>query len=205
LGEQHRPLNSASCTGPIFLTCTNGRRDACCAKWGREMASAMTEAADHEAWQTTHLGGHRFAPTLLVLPHGSQYGWLEPDDAEPLVKAHQAGRLYRADRYRGHVGFSRPVQAAAAFLRDEIDDHRLEALALVRATRGAGTTEHQVPGHEPSGGTASLATTSLVRLRVGTTTYEVEVRHEEGQAVPSSCGADPTPSERLTPVRYQVI
>lgn len=182
-----RPLPSkgTSHSEPIFLTCTNGRRDACCAKWGRAMAEALSAAAGDQAWQTTHLGGHRFAPTLLVLPHGSQYGWLEPDDAGPLVEAHRRERLYRLDRYRGHVGFTRPVQAAAAFLRETIDCQALGALSVVHA--------------------AMDDETSRVRLRVGTETYDVQILHEEGETMALSCGATPEPTERLTPIGYRVV
>ena len=185
LADRSRSSNGAPRSEPIFLTCTNGRRDACCAKWGRAMAGAMSAAAGGQAWQTTHLGGHRFAPTLLVLPHGSQYGWLEPDDAGPLVEAHRRERLYRLDRYRGHVGFKRPVQAAAAFLREQIDCHTQGALSVVRAT-----TDDE---------------TSRVRLRTAAKTYDVQILHEEGETLALSCGGAPEPTERLTPTGYRVV
>lgn len=190
LDESARPAHATAHPDPIFLTCTNGRRDACCAKWGRAMAHAMAEEAGRHAWQTTHLGGHRFAPTLLVLPHGSQYGWLAPDVAGPLVDAHRDGRLYRLDRYRGHVGFKRPVQAAAAFLRDALDSdaldsHALNALTVVDVTRNDDTLQ--------------------VRFRVAGQTYAVPIRHTEGPTMPVSCGAAPKPTERLTPLGCRVV
>lgn len=184
LDGRRLPSKGSYHRGPIFLTCTNGRRDACCAKWGREMARAMSEAVGNTAWQTTHLGGHRFAPTLLVLPHGSQYGWLEPEDAGPLVDAHRRGCLYRLDRYRGHVGFRRPVQAAAVFLRERVGCRALDALAFV--------------------GVTAEDKTSRVRFRFEAQTYEVQILHEEGETIPLSCGADPEPTERLKPVGCRV-
>jgi len=180
LPEPHGALRGDRRTEPIFLTCTNGRRDACCAKWGRAMASALAGAAPRHAWQTTHLGGHRFAPTLLVLPHGSQYGWLEPNDAEPLVAAHRSGRLYRLDRYRGHVGFPRPVQAAAVFLREQLGRRALDALTRVH--------------------TAENGRSSRVRLGGDGRTYDVTIRHEEGEPMALSCGAAPKSTPHFMPV-----
>lgn len=182
---RHLPSKGSNHSEPVFLTCTNGRRDACCAKWGREMVRAMSEVAGNTAWQTTHLGGHRFAPTLLVLPHGSQYGWLELEDAGPLVDAHRRECLYRLDRYRGHVGFTRPVQAAAAFLREKVDCQELDALAFV--------------------GVTAEDKTSRVRFRVEAQTYEVQILHEEGETIPLSCGSARKPTECLKPTGLRVL
>lgn len=182
--ERPFPVSSL-CTEPIFLTCTNGRRDACCAKWGREMAAAMSTAAADRAWQTTHLGGHRFAPTVLVLPHGSQYGWLAPDEAVRLVEAHCEERLYRLDRYRGHVGFARPVQAAAIFVRENEDRRAVNALSLLDAVRER--------------------TTWQVRLRSGAEVYEVQVVQKETAPIIASCGSDLSRSTCFVPERYRVV
>ena len=54
---------------PALLVCTNGRRDQCCALEGRELVTAL--AARHDVvWEASHLGGHRFAPTAVVMPTG---------------------------------------------------------------------------------------------------------------------------------------
>jgi len=169
----------------LFLTCTNGQRDACCAKWGREMYEAMSKVTSNETWQTTHLGGHRFAPTLLVLPHGSQYGWLEPDEADPLVEAHCEDRLHSLDYYRGHVGFPSPVQAAASFLREREGYHKVNALSLVNAVQEDDTWR--------------------VHLRADTEAYEVRIAQEEGEAILPSCGSDFRVSNNFVPQGFQVM
>ena len=174
---------------PLFLTCTNGRRDACCAKWGRPMAHAMADAAGEAAWQTSHLGGHRFAPTLLVLPHASQYGWLEPEEAAPLVRAHRRGHLYRLDRFRGHTGLPRPVQAAAAFLRERLDARALDALAPVELVR-CGEDDRSI---------------WRVRFRVGEGLYDVRVAREEGERLPASCDAAPEVATRFVLRAYGLV
>ena len=103
--------------GPLVLTCTNGRRDACCAKWGRPVAQAAEQVHPEGAWQTSHLGGHRFAPTVLVLPAGTHYGWVDADAVPDLVDAHRHKRLFDLNHYRGRVHHLRPVQAACIALR----------------------------------------------------------------------------------------
>ena len=117
----------------LVLTCVNGKRDRCCAKWGRPIHRAFSKAAGVSAWQTTHLGGHRFAPTTLVLPDGIHYGWLAPSEAAPLAEAHRRGEIYRLDRLRGEVVFDRPVQAAAYFLRRETACRKIGEVRLMAA------------------------------------------------------------------------
>ena len=102
---------------PLVLTCTNGRRDACCAKWGRPVAAAAHESHPEGAWQTSHLGGHRFAPTALVLPSGMHYGWLDVGAMPAVVAAHQNRQAYHLSHCRGRVTQPRPVQAACIALR----------------------------------------------------------------------------------------
>lgn len=68
-------------TGPLWLVCTNGRRDLCCAALGRPVAAALAARWPEETWETTHLGGHRFSGTLLALPSGHTLGRLDPTNA----------------------------------------------------------------------------------------------------------------------------
>jgi len=43
---------------------------------GRPLAASLVRAADDdtEVWETSHTGGHRFAPTFVSLPDGYLYG-----------------------------------------------------------------------------------------------------------------------------------
>ena len=86
---------------PVLLVCTNGRRDPCCSVAGRALADRLAVTAPHAIWECSHLGGHRFAPTALMLPSGYAYGRLtveaglellhQPMSAPPLVE-HCRGR-----------------------------------------------------------------------------------------------------------------
>ena len=59
-----------------LLVCTNAKRDQCCAVLGRPLAASMAQDAgsDTQVWETSHTGGHRFAPTFVSLPDGYLYG-----------------------------------------------------------------------------------------------------------------------------------
>jgi len=103
---------------PLFLVCTNGKRDLACARHGLPLYQATCAYAGDAAWQTTHLGGHRFAGTLVCLPEGVCYGRAYPGDAENLIAEHRAGRI-DLDHYRGRAGYDAPVQAAEYFLRQQ--------------------------------------------------------------------------------------
>lgn len=81
-------------------------------------------------WQSTHIGGHRYAPTVLFLPHSVNYGTLTPAEIGPAVDAYLNGQLYDLDRYRGRTYHAHHVQAADYFLRRELNFFDLAGLRL---------------------------------------------------------------------------
>lgn len=123
LGE--RLDGGADVTAPLTLVCTNGRRDTCCALRGRPAADALAETRPEETWECSHLGGHRFAPTILSLPSGACFGRLDPAGAVRAAATLDEGALDLA-HLRGIVGRPEPVQAAEAVLRDRYGLTRLD-------------------------------------------------------------------------------
>jgi hypothetical protein len=115
---------------PLFVVCTHGKRDRCCALRGRPLYDALLQAVDSDlVWQSTHVGGDRFAGNVVVFPHGLYYGRVDPADTVELVSSHRSGRV-DLDHYRGRCGYSCPVQAAEHAIREAegllgIDDLRL--------------------------------------------------------------------------------
>jgi hypothetical protein len=75
---------------PLLLICTNGRRDQCCATFGRNLISQCKEALSTEAFsqilECSHIGGHRFAPTAIWLPENLVLGRLEPHAVTRLLE-----------------------------------------------------------------------------------------------------------------------
>jgi hypothetical protein len=96
---------------PVFLVCTHGRRSACCARFGGPLAQSLAARHPGQVWETTHVGGHRFAANLVILPHGLYYGPVGLDAATAAIGAYRRGAV-AADRYRGRAGQPRPVQEA---------------------------------------------------------------------------------------------
>jgi hypothetical protein len=113
---------------PLFLVCTNGARDRCCAEKGRAVASALTAEVDDRAWECSHIGGDRFAGNLVCFPHGVYYGRVSPAEAGGIAARYERG-LLDLEHYRGRSCYDFPTQAAETFLRSE---RRLPAIADVR-------------------------------------------------------------------------
>lgn len=86
------------------LCCTDGKQDPCCARYGNATWKALRAAADPSVFrilQSTHIGGCRFAASLLVLPDRARYGRLSPDQVEPFLQAIRNGEIY-VPCYRGN-------------------------------------------------------------------------------------------------------
>jgi hypothetical protein len=103
-------------TDPLYLVCTNGRHDQCCANLGRPVARALHARRDGLVWESSHFGGDRFAGNLVCLPHGLYFGRLAPEDAGPVVEGYEAG-VVDLEHYRGRAGEPFAAQAAEHFLR----------------------------------------------------------------------------------------
>lgn len=126
--------------GPLFLVCTNGRRDVCCAERGRPIAAALAAAYPAETWETTHLGGHRFAGAMLTLPAGLSYGRVEPGSAVEIARATSSGHVV-AEYLRGRTAYDGAVQAAEVELLDRLGLTAIDALTLQSVEAdGPGTT-----------------------------------------------------------------
>lgn len=104
--------------GPLYLVCTNGRRDVCCGLAGRELARALAPELGDRLWETSHVGGHRFAPNLVCLPEGLLYGRLDADAARRVVAEHRDGRIV-LEHLRGRSSLEPAAQAVDYFARRE--------------------------------------------------------------------------------------
>jgi hypothetical protein len=120
---------------PLFLVCTHGKHDRCCARYGRPLWEAVSEELDEtSAWQCTHVGGDRFAGNLVVLPHGLYYGRVDRDDVGVVLDHHFAGQL-ELEHYRGRSCWPFAVQAAERRIRAEEGLTGLEDLSLSSVRR----------------------------------------------------------------------
>ena len=101
---------------PLFAICTHGRRDPCCAERGRPLASALSKAFPVETWESTHIGGDRFAGNMVAFPHGFYFGRVGPAEGVDIAAAFAAGTL-DLEHLRGRSCRPTDVQAAEQYLR----------------------------------------------------------------------------------------
>ena len=104
----------------LFLVCTHGRKDACCARSGLPVYRVLRDATAGDdtnlVWQVSHIGGHRFAANLICLPHGLLYGRVNPENAATILHDYQSGHISLAN-LRGRTTYMKIVQAAEYHLR----------------------------------------------------------------------------------------
>ncbi|MEH2290110.1 sucrase ferredoxin [Nostoc sp.] len=100
-----------------LMVCTHAQVDLACGRFGtpiyRRLRKEYAPASNGKlrVWQTTHFGGHQFAPTLVDLPQGCLWGHLEPDVLDLLVQRNGSVTGLR-QYYRGWTGLSKFEQIA---------------------------------------------------------------------------------------------
>jgi hypothetical protein len=114
---------------PVYLVCTNGKRDRCCAKYGLPVYDRMSAYLPEAVWQCTHVGGHRFAANVIHLPYGIYYGRVREGQAKELIDITARGDIL-LNKYRGRACFDPVVQAAEYFLRINIAENQIDAIEL---------------------------------------------------------------------------
>jgi hypothetical protein len=157
-------------SGPIFLVCAHGRRDACCARLGLPLFDVLNaQLLPTHLWQSSHLGGHRFAPNVVVLPYGIQLGRIPLERAADVVDLVTAGRI-PLDLYRGRTIYAPPVQAAEIAVRSLVGADGIGDVRLI--------------AHDDD------------RVSFATPTGDLTVRvaQRPGPLLPPSCGAEPEPT-----------
>jgi hypothetical protein len=133
--------------GPLFVVCTHGKHDPCCARRGAPLYRALAEMPT--AWECTHVGGDRFAGNLVCFPHGLYYGRVTPEDAVDIVRAYTEGWV-SLHHYRGRAPFPPAVQAAERWVRERHGILGVDDLAVVAHEEAEGG-RHRVALDGPGG------------------------------------------------------
>lgn len=159
---------------PLFLICTNTRRNSCCAR-GLPIYEALRQHEAIEVWQTTHVGGHRYAATLIALPHSIYYGHVETEDVSAIVAAQSQDKVY-LPKMRGRTCYEPVVQAAEYFLRKQQGITAHEALQLEKVTNTPNDDQW------------------LVSFRADGRLYELHIAHQLADyQLPKSCNKEQAP------------
>ncbi|WP_242613227.1 sucrase ferredoxin [Herbihabitans rhizosphaerae] len=183
IGAGEAPVLGEPRTTPLLLVCTNGKRDVCCALRGRPIATTLAESHGDAVWESTHLGGHRFAPTALCLPSGYCFGRIDLDLASRLL----AGAGAVTDRCRGRSTWSKPAQVGELAVRSAIGEHDPDALTV---------------GESGEDGPLWTVEVSHVDGR----RWLASVRQEDlPMRRPPSCGAAPEPATALAPAGVRLL
>jgi hypothetical protein len=130
---------------PVFLVCTHARRNACCARIGLPIARVLGESQPGRVWETTHVGGDRYAANLVCLPHGLYYGSMSQAAAIAVANAYRHGEIV-LDRFRGRAGIPEPSQAAEHFVRAHTGELSVGGVA-VESTRSDGDVTEAIVRH----------------------------------------------------------
>ena len=120
-------------TQPLYLVCTHGTHDKCCAKFGFATYCATRELASESVWECSHVGGDRFAGNVICLPHGIYYGNVFAEDTPDIVEAYGRKQL-SLKHYRGRSCYPRLAQVGEYFIRSEAGIPGIEDLELLEAS-----------------------------------------------------------------------
>jgi len=119
------PAGDAS-PDPVYLVCAHGRHDPCCAIWGRPAAAVLAAARPDATWECSHVGGDRFAPNVVALPHGLYYGEAMPVDLLEIAAAYEAGQVVPG-LLRGRSSLPAEAQAAEHYAREAFGERAIAA------------------------------------------------------------------------------
>jgi hypothetical protein len=163
-------LAGAKARHPLFLVCTHGKHDPCCARYGRPLYEALRDELEPDwAWQVSHIGGDRFAGNLICLPEGLYYGRVDRETAGAVLDEHLARRISIAN-YRGRSIFTFPVQAAERRIREQKGLLGIDDLSLQRVERENGSLR--------------------VVFAAGAETHALRVDEEHGDLTRLTCGSE---------------
>jgi hypothetical protein len=155
---------------PLFLVCTHGKHDPCCARFGRPLYEALRdELAPDWVWQVSHIGGDRFAGNLVCLPEGLYYGRVDRETAGPVLDEHLARRIL-IPSYRGRSIYTFAVQAAERAVRERTGLAGIDDLTLREVVQRNAST--------------------LVAFAAGAETHELRVDEERGDLTRLTCGSE---------------
>ncbi len=98
-----------------ILVCTHGTVDAACAKFGFPLYNLLRKQHANDqvrVWRVSHFGGHVFAPTLMDMPLGHYWAYVEPPQAAQIVAQRGPVEILRG-HYRGWAGLEYGFMQAA--------------------------------------------------------------------------------------------
>ena len=161
---------------PLLLICTHAKRDRCCAVKGRPMVNELHARhpfgpGNDVVWETSHIKGHRFAPTMLLMPWAYSFGRMNVEATDAMLTDASEGLYFvPGNRGRGTLG---PVEQVAE-------------LAVAAEVPGARYGQFDVAASDD--GSALVTDTASGQV------YEVQLEQRPVSGVVDSCGKAPKES-----------
>ena len=152
-----------------LLICTHGARDRCCGSLGMRLWNATEGVRTVRRWRTSHTGGHRFAPTALILPQGQYWAYLDQRSLLSILDQ-SCDPAELAGQYRGSAACGPGAEQAAE--REAFVRNGWEWLRWKRLTEDLGGGRVHIHFESPGGHSG---------------TYEVDTEVSRSVPVPS-CG-----------------
>ena len=161
---------------PLLLICTHAKRDRCCAVKGRPLVNELHARhpfgpGNDVVWETSHIKGHRFAPTMLLMPWAYSFGRMNVEATDAMLTDASEGLYFvPGNRGRGTLG---PAEQVAE-------------LAVAAEVPGARYGQFEVAASD--GGSALVTDTASGQV------YEVQLEQRPVSGVVDSCGKPPKES-----------
>ena len=175
--REGEPTGGSLLEGHRYFVCTHGKHDPCCARHGRLVAHALAQEFPDATWETSHIGGDRFAANVLILPLGVYYGRVEALHAARLMRRLSDGQLDLA-HYRGRSSSPFEAQAAEWLARERVLCFGVDDVRLLSFEKSQGTVSRS---------RFRLRDGRIVSVEIETTTSPAvrltcHARHEDGPA-----------------------
>ncbi len=159
---------------PLLLICTHGKRDTCCAVKGRPLVNELRRG--DEVWETSHIKGHRFAPTMMLMPWAFSFGHMSREATSAMLE-HADDGLFFVPGNRGRGTLTPPEQTAEIAVAAALSHQGIEV----------GIDQLQVRDNTVEGATATVA---VIDRDTGHK-FEVKLRQKDIEGVVDSCGKAP--------------
>lgn len=146
---------------------------------------SVTDPIDPIIWESSHTKGHRFAPSMLLLPANYSFGRMAEGGARNMVEHAQRGELWLQGN-RGRGCLDPASQAAELRVAHELDDRGLP-VGLAALTSWEETPENS---DEETTQSADVAV-RVVEDTASDLRFRVRMERRDSVMVVSSCGDKP--------------
>ena len=191
---------------PLLLVCTHGKRDMCCALRGRPVAASLQATfPGDEVWESSHTKGHRFAPSMILLPWGYSFGRLDAGSAKAVLQAATQGDMTLAGN-RGRGCFDAAGQVADLAVAAECGDLTIGVLHVSEANPDDAAVNS--PAARAAAQRLSVAADEvLLRTVIHPDGRDWEVLLAKTMSAPAaaSCGAAPKPQATYTALAVEQV